>query len=531
MTNSISEVAGADFILAWGTNTFECHPVIGYKVVAAVRGGAKLVVVDPRKTDLAKMADEHVRLKPGTDIALLNGLMHVILAEGLWNHEFVETRTENFEALKQLTVRYTPEYVEDITGVPAEQIRRVARGYAGAGSASILYTMGVTQHICGTHNVFSVANLAMLCGQIGRESTGVNPLRGQNNVQGACDMGALPNVLTGYQAIVDEATRDKFGSAWECVVPSKPGLTVGEMMAAIGRREIKALFVMGENLAMSDPDIGHVEQALGYLELFVVQDIFLSETARQAHVVLPAACFAEKDGTFTNTERRVQRVRKAVEPPGQALADWEIITRLSTVMGYPMNYSSPEEIFTEMAALTPSYAGISYHRLEKNGIQWPCPNTDHPGTPILHQSKFSRGLGRFNPVEHIPPDETPDGEFPLVLSTGRRLYHYHTGTMSRKGMLGEYLASDWLEINPADALKLEVSSGDLVRVRSRRGSVDLVARVSDIVPPGMVFCSFHFAESAVNRLTNPVLDPVSKIPEYKVCAVRVEKVNDQLQIS
>jgi len=345
MTNSINEITSADFILACGTNTADCHPVISYKVNQAVRKGAQLVVVDPRVTDFAMTASEHLQLKPGTDIALFNGMMNVIINEGLWNKEFVENRTEGFDALKETVAKYTPEYAAEITGVPADKIREVARAYAKAEKATILYTMGVTQHTCGTHNVFTVANLAMLCGQIGRESTGVNPLRGQNNVQGACDMGALPNVLTGYQSVTDPAVREKFGKAWNCTISEKPGLTVGEMMSAAAHGDIKAMFIMGENPILSDADAGHVAEGLEKLDFLVVQDIFLTETAQYADVVLPAACFAEKDGTFSNTERRVQRIRKAVEPPGQALADWEIICKLATDMGYPMSYASPSRIW------------------------------------------------------------------------------------------------------------------------------------------------------------------------------------------
>ena len=525
MTNTIREIAGADFILAAGTNTTESHPIIGIQVKKAVRSGAVLAVVDPRKTEVAGLAQYHLRIRPGTDIALYNGLAHVIIAEGLWNKEFVQERTEEFEALKAAVEKYTPEYVEDITGVPAQTIREVARGYAKAKNATILYTMGITQHICGTHNVFALANLALLCGQIGKESSGVNPLRGQNNVQGACDMGGLPNVFTGYQPVTDEGARRKFAAAWGVPdLPAGPGLTVGELLEAAGDGRIRAMYIMGENPVLSDADAGHVVHALEKLDFLVVQDIFLTETAQLADVVLPAASFAEKDGTFTNTERRVQRVRKAVEPPGDAKADWEIICLLAAAMGYPMPYVSPEEIMEEIARLTPSYGGISYARLEKGGLQWPCSTPDHPGTRFLHAGKFSRGLGRFHPVEYVPPDELPDAEYPLVLSTGRRLYHYHTGTMTmRTGALEAAYPEEYLEINPADAERLGICDGDRVRVSSRRGSVELAARVTDKVTPGLVFTSFHYPQAAVNRLTNPARDPVAKIPELKVCAVRVEK--------
>jgi formate dehydrogenase major subunit/formate dehydrogenase alpha subunit len=524
MTNTIREIGGADFILAIGTNTTEAHPVIGLQVKKALRGGAVLVVVDPRDTELARLAHHHLRIRPGTDIALLNGLAHVVVAEELWDRDFVAARTEGFEALKDTLAAYPPERVAEITGVPADTIRAVARGYARASRASILYTMGLTQHACGTANVLAVANLAMLCGHVGKESSGVNPLRGQNNVQGACDMGALPNVLTGYQSVADEAVRAKFGAAWGAEIPSRPGLTVTEMIEAAGEGRIRAMYIMGENPVLSDPDAGHVTEALKKLDFLVVQDIFLTETAQLAHVVLPAACFAEKDGTFTNTERRVQRVRKAVEPPGRAKADWEIVCLVARALGYPMDYASPAEIMEEIRRLTSSYAGITYERLDKGGLHWPCPAEDHPGTPILHVGKFARGLGKFHPVEHIPPDEMPDEEYPLVLSTGRRLLHYHTGTMTlRTGTLEVHYPEEYLEVNPEDAARLGIESGDLVRVTSRRGLVEVRARVTEVVPPGLVFTSFHFPAVAINRLTNPARDPVAKIPEYKVCAVRVEK--------
>lgn len=526
MTNPISDIEGADFILAIGTNTTETHPIIGLKVKKAVGRGATLVVVDPRETEVARLAHRHLRLRSGTDIALLNALAHVIIEEGLYNREFVESRTEGFEALKEVVARYTPEYAAEVTGIDAATIREVARGYAKAPNATILYTMGVTQHICGTHNVFAIANLAMLCGHIGKPYSGVNPLRGQNNVQGACDMGALPNVLAGYQSVASDEVRRKFAAAWGVeALPEKPGLTVGEMIEAAGRGEIRAMYIMGENPVLSDPDAEHVVHALEKLDFLVVQDIFLTETARLADVVLPAASFAEKDGTFTNTERRVQRVRKAIEPVGQAKPDWEIICLVATAMGYPMSYGSPAEVMAEIACLTPSYGGISYERLEKGSLVWPCPAPDHPGTPRLHVEKFARGLGKFHPVEYVPPHEQPDAEYPLVLNTGRRLHHYHTGTMTlRTGALEKHYNQEYLEINPADAARLGIADGERVRVVSRRGRVEVTARVTEVVPPGMVFTSFHFPEVAINKLTNPAKDPVAKIPELKVCAVRVEKI-------
>ncbi|SFR13008.1 formate dehydrogenase major subunit [Desulfoscipio geothermicus DSM 3669] len=527
MTNSIGEIAGADFILAIGTNTTESHPVISLQAKKAQRNGATLVVADPRRTEMAELANTHLQLKSGSDIALLNAMANVIISEELWNKEFVANRTEDFESLKETVAKYTPEYAEQITGIPADTIKTVARGYAKANNATILYTMGVTQHICGTHNVFAVANLAMLCGHIGKENSGVNPLRGQNNVQGACDMGALPNVYTGYQAVTVDDNRTKFSKAWNVAeLPAQPGLTVGEMMEGAADGKVKGMYIMGENPVLSDPDADHVVHALEKLEFLVVQDIFLTETAALADVVLPAASFAEKDGTFSNTERRVQRVRKAIDPVGNARADWEIICNIATAMGYPMQYASASNIFDEIASLTPSYAGISYARLELGGIQWPCPDADHPGTPYLHKDKFVRGLGKFNPVEYIPPAELPDQDYPLVLSTGRRHFHYHTGTMTqRTGALEVHYGAEHLEINPADAAALNVAEGDTVLMKSRRGQVEVTARITDVVPRGMVFTSFHFPEVAINKLTNPARDPVAKIPELKVCAVKVITVS------
>ncbi len=526
MTNPIADIEGANFILALGTNTTETHPVIATKIKQAVRAGGILAVVDPRQTELARLAHYHLALKPGTDIALLNGLANVILTEDLYNKDFVAERTEGFAAWKETVLKYPPEVVAGITGIAADTIREVARGYARSANATILYTMGITQHICGTDNVLAIANLAMLCGHIGKPYSGVNPLRGQNNVQGACDMGGLPNVLTGYQPVADPDVRAKFAAAWGVTsLPEQPGLTVGEMMEGAAAGKLRAMYIMGENPVLSDPDSTHVVHALEKLDFLVVQDIFLTETARLADVVLPAASFAEKDGTFTNTERRVQRVRKAIEPVGEAKPDWQIICLVATAMGYPMQYGSPAEIMAEIARLTPSYGGISYQRLEQGSLVWPCPSPDHPGTPRLHVGKFARGLGKFHPVEYVPPAELPDEEYPFILNTGRRYFHYHTGTMTlRTGALEEYYAQEHLEINPADARTLGITDGDRVRVISRRGQVEVTARVVDTVPPGVVFTSFHFPEVAINRLTNTARDPVAKIPELKVCAVRVEKI-------
>ncbi len=524
MTNSIDEIEYTDLILATGTNTTENHPVIGAKVKRAVRRhGTKLIVIDPRRIDLVKYADIWLRQKPGTDVAVINGLMNVILAEGLEDKPYIAERTEGFDALKAMVARYTPEYVEKISGVPAEDLKKAARMYAAAKRASILYAMGITQHISGTDNVKSCANLSMLCGNVGIEGGGVNPLRGQNNVQGACDMGALPNVYPAYQQVANDDVRRKFEAAWGAALSPKPGLTIMEMMAAAGQGKIKAIYIMGENPLLSDPDLHHVKKELEKLDLLVVQDIFLTETAAIADVVLPSASFAEKDGTFSNTERRVQRVRKALEPPGEAKSDWEILCGISNRFGYPMNYASAREIFEEVAQVTPSYAGITYKRIEREGIQWPCPTSEHKGTKFLHKDKFSRGLGLFSAIEYIAPAELPDQDYPFLMTTGRVLYHYHTGTMTRraKGPSERYPAS-LVEINPVDADKLNIADGQDVLVASRRGEVKAKAQITEKSAPGTIFMNFHFTDTPVNVLTNPALDPVGKIPEYKVCAVKLQ---------
>jgi len=524
MTNSIEEIELTDLLLVTGSNTTENHPVISSRIKRAVRRhGAGLIVIDPREIDLVRYATLWLRQKTGTDVAVLNGMMNVIIAEGLYAREYVENRTKGFEVLKNTVANYTPDLVENISGVPAEDLRKAARLYAQANRAAILFAMGITQHTTGTDNVKSCANLAMLCGNVGFEGGGVDPLRGQNNVQGACDMGALPNVFPGYQPVDSNDARITFEKAWNVSLPAKPGKTVMEMMDAAGEGEIRALYVMGENPMLSDPDLTHVERSLKNLDLLIVQDIFLTETAMLADVVLPAACFAEKDGTFTNTERRVQRIRKAVQAPGQAKADGEIIAAIATKMGYPLHDVPPGVIMAEINAIAPIYGGITYSRIEEEGLQWPCPSADHPGTRFLHKDGFSRGQGLFHAVEYIPPAEFPDQDYPFILSTGRVLYHYHTGTMTRRSEGSEELCPESLvEINPFDAEALGVVDGQLVIVTSRRGRVPAKTKITSRSNRGMIFMNFHFHEAAVNILTNPALDPVGKIPEFKVCAVRVE---------
>lgn len=524
MTNSIGEAPLSDVILIIGTNTTENHPVIGAQIQRASRfHGTRLIVADPRKIYLTRDAYIHLQHRSGSDVALLNGLMHIILSEGLEDREFIESRTEGFEELKATVEKYTPELVEGITGVPRDLLRESAITIATAERTSIYYSMGITQHTTGTDNVLSIANLAMLTGNIGRAGSGVNPLRGQNNVQGACDMGALPNVLPGYQKVEDPQIRAKFEDAWKVHLPEKPGLTVVEMFNSAREGGVKAMFIVGENPMLSDPDITDVKEGIENLEFLVVQDIFLSETAQLADVVLPAVSFAEKDGTYTNTERRVQRIRKAVEPPGQCRLDWEIICELSARLGYEMVYRGPDQIMEEIAYLTPIYGGIHYQRLEGYGLQWPCPDESHPGTPILHKDSFTRGRGKFHPVDFIEPAELPDEEYPLILTTGRMLQHWHTGTMSRRSnALDALVPAGYVEVNPEDAEFLSITDGQTVRVSTRRGSIETPARISKRPRKGTIFLSFHFAEAPANLLTISALDPIAKIPEYKVCSARLE---------
>ena len=527
MTNNIGDLENAEVILVTGSNTTENHPVISTFIKRAVKHkGAKLIVVDPRKIKLTEFADIWLRPNLGSDIAWINGMMHVIIKEDLLDKEFVEKRTEGFEELKKVVEKYTPEYVEKITSIPKEKLIEAARMYANAKSAAICYTMGITQHITGTDNVKSLANLAMLCGNLGIPGGGVNPLRGQNNVQGACDMGGLPNVYTGYQVVTSAEIREKMAKAWGVSqLPDKVGLKVTEMVPRALDKSIRALYIVGENPIVSDADISHVKKALENLDFLVVQDIFLTDTAKLADVVLPAAAFAEKDGTFTNTERRVSRVRKAIDPPGEAKADHEIICELATRMGYKMEYSSVEEIFEEIRKVTPSYAGITFDRIEKEGLHWPCPDENHPGTPILHTEKFPIGKSKFHAIEYLPPAEQVDEEYPLWLTTGRILFQYHTGTMTRRVEgLNKIAPECFVEISPTDAATYGLSDGDMVEAASRRGKVVAKVKVSDMARKGVIFMPFHYSEAPANMLTNPALDPVAGIPEYKVCAVKIAKV-------
>lgn len=526
MTNSIDEIGGAKVIFIIGSNTTEQHPMIAMHILDAKDRGATIIVADPRQTRLAKLAHIHLRHRSGTDVALLNSMMNVIISEGLVDIAFIKQRTENFDSLERCMMAYFSEAGERITGVPAEDIRKAARIYASEKRAMFIYSMGITQHITGIDNVRSCANLVMLTAHIGQPMTGLNPLRGQNNVQGACDVGALPDFFTGYQKVNDPSARRKFELAWSRPLPVRPGLTLTEMIDAAMDGRIRAMYIMGENPLISDPDIRHVREALSGLEFLAIQDIFLTDTAELAHVILPAASFAEKDGTFTNTERRVQKIRKAVPPPGEARPDHEIIRSIAGRMGYSMEYLASHEIMEEIALLTPSYSGILHHRLDSGfGLQWPCTSVDHPGTPYLHRKKFARGMGIFIPVEFTPPAEPADQDYPFVLTTGRSYFHYHTGTMCRRTItLEREMPECMIEINPQDAARIGIKQHQMVRVRSRRGELEVRALVTQSVPEGIVFMPFHFREAAANTLTIGAVDPNAKIPEFKVCAVAIEPV-------
>ena len=525
MTNTTPEFENADCVLVTGSNTLEAHPLIGARILRAREKGAKVLVIDPRETPLSRIAFKSLHQKPGTDIAWINGMIRLIVEEKLHDASFVEERTTGFEELKETVSGYTPEKVEDITGIPKELLVEAARTYAGAEKAMIAYAMGVTQHSNGTNIVRALANLAMVTGNVGRESTGVNPLRGQCNVQGACDAGGLPDLFPGYQRVEDPEARQKFEKAWGRPLPPAKGttLTCAIKDALLGK--VKALLVFGENIMLSDPDLKHVEEAINELEFLAIAEIFPTETTKFADVVLPAACYAEKDGTFTSTDRAVRLLRMAVEAPGEAWPDWRIACELGKRLGAPgFDFASPSDVMDEMASVAPIYGGISHGRVDQEVVRWPCPSRDHKGTPVLHVGTFKMGKGVLVSVHHAPPAEQTSEEYPLILTTGRNLFQFHTGTMTRRSPKLEREAPEpYVELNTEDARSMDIRDGERVRVTSRRGEIALPARVTDRIIMGTVFIPFHYAEAAANRLTNAALDPVSKIPELKVCAVRIEK--------
>jgi formate dehydrogenase alpha subunit len=520
MTNSISHVLDNDVLFIIGSNATEAHPIIGNKMKQAALQGSKLIVVDPRRTELAEYAHLWLQLKPGTDNALVNGILHTIISNGWHDKAYIEERTEGFDALWDTVKDWPAERAAEICGVPAGVIVEAAELYATTPKAGVYYTLGITEHTVGTANVMNLANLAMVTGHIGFPYAGVNPMRGQNNVQGSCDMGALPNSFPGYPSVLDIEAQKKFTGMYGVQMPQDMGLRIPEMFELAVHGTLKAMYIMGEDPALTDADANHVRKALESLDFLVVQNIFMTETAKYADVFLPAALYAEKDGTFTNTERRVQRVRKAIDPPGDTRADWEIIQDLGKRMGIPWHYDSPEDIFEEVRKAVPQYAGMTYERLGEKGLQWPCPTEDHPGSPYLHKGRFTRGKGLLQGIPFQAPAELTDEEYPMLLTTGRMLYHYNISTRISQNL--EWLRPHELaEVNPEDAARMGVGEGDVVRVDSRRGSITTRITVTDKVPPGTVFMTFHYAESPVNELTNAEGDPVTMTAEFKVCAVKM----------
>ncbi len=528
MTNSFCEFKNAKMFFVIGSNMVEAHPVAATFVKNAVKNGATLIVADPRAHKLVDFAHMHIPLKVGSDVALLNGIMNVLIKENLYDKKFVDRCTFGFEELKEKVEEYPPERASEICGIPPETIRELARKLASIKPVMVIYTLGITEHTSGVDNVMSVANLQMLLGNIGLESGGVNPLRGQNNVQGACDMGALPNVMPGYQNVIDADVREKFSKAWGVEnLPDKVGMMIPDMMDGLVNKKIKAFYVFGENLANTEPDIRHVEHCLESADFLVVQDIFQNETTRFADVILPAAAWSENDGTFTNSERRVSRVRTASRAPGKAKPNWMIFKEIAGRFGHEWQSNSAREIWdNEFSLMAPSFKGIKYDRIEGDGLQWPCTDERHSGTCFLHaDGQFTCGLGKFSAIDWRPSAEVPDEQYPLVLSTGRRLYHYHTRTQTGHcDGLNELLNESVADISLADAKKLGIEQGGRIKVESRRGGVEVKARITREVPEGLVWMDFHFREGNANWLTNPAFDPISKTAEYKACAVRIEKV-------
>ncbi len=527
MTNSFNEFQRAKMFLVIGSNMTEAHPVAATFLKNALMKGAELIVVDPRRHALAEMANIHVPLRVGTDIALLNAIMHVLIFENMSDEAFVDRCTVGFDDLKRKVAEYPPERAAEICGLDAGLIRTVAARLASVKPVMTCYTLGITEHTCGVNNVLSIANLQMLLGNMGVECGGVNPLRGQNNVQGACDMGALPNVFPGYQKVIDEAARAKFAKAWGVeALPAKPGRMIPQMMEGLVDGTIRGFYIFGENLANTEPNIRKVEHELASAEFLVCQDIFPTETTRFAHVVLPAAAWSENDGTFTNSERRVNRVRTASPPPGEARPNWWIFREIARRMGQEWASDSAQKIWDdEVSVLAPQLCGIKYRRIENDGLQWPCPDESHPGTCFLHKDgQFTCGLGVFTPVDHTPPAEVPDAAYPFVLSTGRRLYHYHTRTQTgRCEGLNDLLGEETADISPEDAAAMGIGHGETIRVSSRRGEVLVRANVTPQVPKGMVWMAFHFREACANWLTIDAFDPVTLTAEYKACAVNIQK--------
>ncbi len=528
MTNSIQEIRDADFLFVIGSNTTEAHPIIAMEMKRAVGRGATLVVADPRSIWLSQIADRHLQLRPGTDVWLLNAMAHVIVTEGLVDKEFIAKHTEGYESVAEAVQGYTPEEAEKVTGTPADDIRWTARRYAQTDKAGIYYTLGITEHSHGTDNVYALANLVLMTGHLGKASSGMNPLRGQNNVQGANDAGATPVFFPGYQRVDDPEVIAKYEKSWGVKLDPAPGMNLNVMMKEVGK-QIRGLYVMGEDILLSEPNVSRLEEGMNQIEFLVLQDAFMNETARYADVILPAAIFAEKEGTFTNSERRVQRVRKAVEPPGQARPDWEIVVDLANAVGASWSFDSAADVYAEMVRDAPKFSGISHERVDsEGGLQWPCPTPDHPGTRFLHEGGVLRGKGQFQAVHYRPSEELPDHEYTLVLSTGRTLYHYNAATQTRRESgLSAKQPRMFVQIHPFDAKSRGIRNGERVEVFSRRGTIFADAVVTKEVRRGCIWIPLHFAEARANLLTNDAGDAVTQTAEYKVCAAEVRKLVEQ----
>jgi len=532
MSNTASEVIYNDVMIVTGSNTSENHPIIALQMKEAVRKhGAKMIVIDPRRIDLVDFAELWLPLKPGTNVPVFASMAQVIVREGLVNQEFVATRTEGFEEFAKSLEKFTPEYAEEISGVPADDIRKAARLYANAKNGSIYWGMGISQLSHGTASALALIHLAFLTGHVGRKGTGLNPLRGQNNVQGASDMGAMPFHYPGYMLVSDENNAKKWETAWNIEpggLSRELGLTTTEILAHAHPGGVRALYIMGENPMMSEPNLNKTQEHMQELEFIVTQDLFINESGAFADVFLPATPFAEKDGTFTNTDRRVQRVRAAHSPRGDSRPDWQIIcdlaVRIESRLGRDTakwDFHSPEEVFAEMASVVPDFAGVTYERIEDVGLQYPVWNANHPGTPFLFAESFPRGRGVFTTLDYIPAVEAPDDEYPFILTTGRLLEHWHGGTMTRHSQLNTLYPEARVEIHPVDARLHGISQSMAVRVTSRRGEIVVRASVTEKTTVGVVFVPWHFAEAAANLLTIDALDPQAKIPEFKACAVQV----------
>lgn len=533
MTNGFDSIKEADYIFCIGSNNMEAHPLFGRKLIQAQKNGAKLVVLDPRYTPTAKIADEYVQFKTGTDVALMNGMIKVIIDNDLQDDEFIKNRTKGFDELKETVQKYDLETVSEITHIAPEVIEELAIEYAKADKAAIVYSLGITEHSHGADNVMSTANLAMLTGNIGREGTGVNPLRGQNNVQGACDMGALPSDYVGYRKVADQETTDWFNEYYGTNLPAKPGLTLVEMMNAAHAGDLKVLYIHGEDPVLSDADIKHTKEALANLDMLIVQELFMTDTAQCADVILPAAGWGEQEGTFTNGERRVQCLHKAQEPPEGAMLDWKIMEEIAVRMGVPrekFHYESAEEIFEEIRECAPIFAGMNRERLDTpEALHWPCPSVDDPCQPLMHKDKFAHpdGLGIFQALEHRGPVEVPDEEYPLLLTTTRVLFHYHAAMTRRCKTLDNEVKTGFIEINTEDAKELGILNNEIVKASSRRGEIEIPARVTDDIKKGIVNIPMHFTECAANMLTNSdSFDPKCKMVELKACAIKVEKIEE-----